>query len=91
MEKTLTKKSFPAWVKKLSAYEIYAPVEKGGVWNYEPAADLKEISPGYPNTVQAPKKIVLPQTGRPSDRVLLTSMACQPPGNASVNCRWRVM
>ena len=61
MEKTLAKKSFPDWVKKLSAYDIHAPAEKDGVWTCEPAAALKEIGPGYPNTVQAPKKIVLPQ------------------------------
>ena len=65
MEKTLAKKSFPDWVKKLSAYDIYAPAEKDGVWTCEPAAALKEIGPGYPNTVQAPKKMEFAATGIP--------------------------
>ena len=61
MEKILPKKSFAPWVKKLQDCEIFAPVEKEGVWTIERVEGLKEIAPAYPNTVQAPKKIVFPQ------------------------------
>ena len=62
MKMILDRKSFGAWVKKLSAWEIYAPVEEKGVWNYAAVSDLKEVSPGYPNTVQGPKKLIFPQS-----------------------------
>lgn len=61
MEAILEKKSFPAWMKKLSAYDIFAPVQRDEAWVYEKVGDLKGLSPDYPNTVQAPKKIILPQ------------------------------
>lgn len=61
MEKILQKKSFSGWVKKLSSYEVFAPVARDDIWTYEPVGTLKEISPDYPNTVQAPKKIIFPQ------------------------------
>ena len=57
----LKKKSFAPWVKKLSGWEVFAPLEKEGLWIYELAVDLKEIPPGYANTVGAPKKIIFPQ------------------------------
>jgi hypothetical protein len=61
MEMILKKKSFAPWVKKLSGWEVFAPLEKEGLWTYELAVDLKEIPPGYANTVGAPKKIIFPQ------------------------------
>ena len=62
MKKILPKKSFAPWVKKLSGLEVYAPVERDGVWIYEAVENLKELDAAYPNTVQAPKKIIFPQT-----------------------------
>jgi sulfhydrogenase subunit beta (sulfur reductase) len=61
MEMILKKKSFASWVKKLGNWEVFAPLEKEGLWTCEPVADLKEIPAGYPNTVGAPKKIIFPQ------------------------------
>ena len=61
MEVILDKKKFPDWVKKLSAFDVYSPVQKDEAWVYEKADGFKGISPDYPNTAGAPKKIVLPQ------------------------------
>ncbi|MBN1223638.1 MAG: sulfite reductase, partial [Candidatus Aminicenantes bacterium] len=61
MEKILIKKSFPKWVKKLNSYKIYAPVFKDDIWSYEAVDNPEKIELNYPNTVQAPKKIIYPQ------------------------------
>lgn len=61
MEKILIKKSFPKWLKKLDTYEIYAPMLKDNTWNYELIQDAETIDLEFSNTVEAPKKIILPQ------------------------------
>jgi ferredoxin len=61
MEKILQKKSFPKWVEKLDAYEIYSPVKKDNTWSYEIINTPGDIELDYPNAVQAPKKIINPQ------------------------------
>ena len=61
MEKILQKKSFPKWVEKLDAYEIYAPVKKDNIWSYEIIHTPGDIELNYTNAVQAPKKIINPQ------------------------------
>ena len=65
MEKILTKKTFPKWVKKLDTYEIYTPILKDNTWSYEliqdaEALDLDSLNPNT-TIVEAPKKIILPQ------------------------------
>lgn len=61
MEKVLAKKSFPQWVKTLSSYKIFAPVEKDKLWNYELIDNPEQINLDYPNTILSPKKIIFPQ------------------------------
>jgi sulfhydrogenase subunit beta (sulfur reductase) len=61
MEKILTKKSFPKWAEKLNAYEIYAPILNDSTWSYEVIKKPENIDLDFPNTVQAPKKIINPQ------------------------------
>jgi len=61
MEKTLLKRSFPQWVKKLSSYKILAPVRDGDFWNYEVIDDSNSVDLNYLNTVLSPKKIIFPQ------------------------------
>jgi sulfhydrogenase subunit beta (sulfur reductase) len=61
MEKVLDKKSFPQWVKKLSSYTVYAPVQEDEVWNYEVITHPEQVNLDFPNTVLSPKKIIFPQ------------------------------
>jgi ferredoxin len=61
MEKILQKKSFPKWLEKLEAYEIYAPVKNDNSWSYEAINNPSDTDLDFPNTVQAPKKIINPQ------------------------------
>lgn len=63
MEKILTKKSFPQWVKKLKSYKVFAPVknDSDNHWNFEIIDDPKVIDSNYSNTVLSPKKIIFPQ------------------------------
>jgi len=61
MEKVLAKKSFPQWVKILSSYKIFAPVEKENLWNYELIENPEKVNLDYLNTVLSPKKIIFPQ------------------------------
>jgi len=61
MEKILSKKSFPQWVKKLSSYTIYAPVKKDDLWEYDVIDKPESIDFDYPNAVLSPKKIIFPQ------------------------------
>lgn len=61
MEKILTKKSLPEWVKKLNSFDIFAPVLNDDLWNYELIADPTSIDLDYLNTVQSPKKTIFPQ------------------------------
>ena len=61
MEKVLDKKSFPQWVKQLSSYTVYAPVQEDEVWNYEVITNPENIDLDFPNTVLSPKKIIFPQ------------------------------
>lgn len=61
MEKVLSKKAFPQWVKKLESYTIYAPQKDGDLWNFEVIKNSKIIDLDYLNTVLSPKKIIFPQ------------------------------
>ncbi len=61
MEKILTKKSFPAWVKKLQSYTVYAPEKQENLWSYEVIQNPDKLNLEHLNTVQAPKKITFPQ------------------------------
>ncbi|MFB0566714.1 MAG: 4Fe-4S dicluster domain-containing protein [Candidatus Aminicenantaceae bacterium] len=61
MEKILPKISFPHWVKKLTTYAIYAPVNKDDLWNYELTDNLQSIDLDYLTTVLSLKKIIFPQ------------------------------
>jgi len=61
MEKVLSKKSSPQWVKKLTSYRIYAPVKNGDLWNFEVIENSKIADLDYLNTVLSPKKIIFPQ------------------------------
>ena len=61
MEKVLSKKAFPQWVKKLESYAIYSPRKDGDFWNYEVIKNSEIIDLDYLNTVLSPKKIIFPQ------------------------------
>jgi len=61
MEKVLSKKAFPQWVKKLESYTIYAPQKDGDLWNFEVIKNSEIIYLDYLNTVLSPKKIIFPQ------------------------------
>lgn len=61
MEKILTKTSLPKWVAKLSTHQIFAPVQKDDLWNYEVIDKPEKAALDYPNAVLSPKKIVFPQ------------------------------
>jgi len=61
MEKVLSKKAFPQWVKKLESYTIYSPRKDGDFWNYEVIKNSEIIDLDYLNTVLSPKKIIFPQ------------------------------
>jgi ferredoxin len=61
MEKVLSKKAFPQWVKKLESYTIYSPQKDGDLWNYEVIKNSEIIDLDYLNTVLSPKKIIFPQ------------------------------
>lgn len=61
MEKVLSKKALPQWVKKLESYTIYAPQKDGDLWNYEVIKNSEIIDLDYLNTVLSPKKIIFPQ------------------------------
>ena len=61
MEKVLSKKAFPQWVKKLESYTIYSPRKDVDFWNYEVIKNSEIIDLDYLNTVLSPKKIIFPQ------------------------------
>jgi len=61
MEKILTKKALPQWLKKLNAYQIYAPVKKENHWSYEVIDKPESIRLDHLNTIESPKKIIFPQ------------------------------
>jgi sulfhydrogenase subunit beta (sulfur reductase) len=61
MEKTLTKKAFPQWVKKLSRWKIYVPRKDGeGRWNYV-ESDGQDTDLDVLQTTIPAKKILFPQ------------------------------
>lgn len=61
MEKVLSKKALPQWIKKLESYTIYAPRKHGDLWNFEVIKNSEIIDLDCLNTVLSPKKIIFPQ------------------------------
>ena len=61
MEKVLANTDFYSWIKQLDSHQIYAPVNTGGVWNYELIEEPETIYLDYPNTAIPPKKVLFPQ------------------------------
>jgi len=61
MEKTLSKESFPRWVRKLRDWKIYAPVKEEAFWVYRQVGAPEEMDLDFLTSVLAPKKIVFPQ------------------------------
>lgn len=61
MEKILNKKSLPRWIKKLDAYQVYAPTRDGDIWNYALIDKPEDINLDHTNTVLSPKTIIFPQ------------------------------
>ena len=61
MEKLLTKKSFPQWVRKLKSYKVFAPVKNENNWNYTVVDNPETIDLNYPNTTGSPKRMIFPQ------------------------------
>ncbi len=61
MEKILKKKAFHQWIKKLTTYNIYAPVKDGNYWNFSLVENPDEINLDHAGTILAPKKIIFPQ------------------------------
>jgi len=62
MEKILTKKAFPQWIKKLESYKLYTPRKDEDIWNFEVTKDSENIELDYQNSVVSPKKIIFPQS-----------------------------
>jgi GAF domain-containing protein len=61
MEKTLTKKAFPQWIKKLAAWKVYVPRnDEEGRWNYVENLDGDVVLDTLQTTLP-PKKILFPQ------------------------------
>jgi len=61
MEKTLAKKSFSQWLKKLDSWKVYVPrKDEEGRWNYSDA-QAGEVSLDFLQTTLPPKKILFPQ------------------------------
>ncbi|MBD3415409.1 MAG: sulfite reductase [Candidatus Aminicenantes bacterium] len=61
MEKILTKKEFPSWIKNLKSFNVYGPVKKDALWEYERIQDPDKLDLNFKNTVLSPKKIIFPQ------------------------------
>jgi len=61
MEKILTKKEFPTWIKNLESYHVFGPVKKETIWEYEKIKDPEKLDLNFPNTALSPKKIFFPQ------------------------------
>jgi sulfhydrogenase subunit beta (sulfur reductase) len=61
MEKLLAKQSLPQWVKKITAYSVYAPVKQGDIWNYTALNESAEIDLEYLNTILSAKSLIFPQ------------------------------
>ncbi len=61
MEKILTKKSLPQWVKTLTSYKVYFPKkDEEDRWNYVEIRD-EDMNLDFLNTTLPPKKILFPQ------------------------------
>lgn len=61
MEKTLTKKAFPEWVKKLASWKIFLPRrDEEGRWNYVEADGTGVVLEVLQTTLPA-KKLLFPQ------------------------------
>jgi ferredoxin len=61
MEKILNKKSLSQWIEKLKSYRVFAPVKSEEHWSFEIIEDAAAVDLDYPNTIESPKKIILPQ------------------------------
>jgi ferredoxin len=62
MEKILTKKALPQWVKTLTSYKVYFPKkEEEDRWNYVEISD-EEMNLDFLNTTLPPKKLLFPQS-----------------------------
>jgi ferredoxin len=61
MEKILPKKSFLEWMKRLAAYDIFAPALQDEIWNYELVRSPAAIDMNFLLPVVPPKKIIFPQ------------------------------
>jgi sulfhydrogenase subunit beta (sulfur reductase) len=62
MEKTLTKKAFPQWLKKLASWKVYVPhKDEEGRWNYV-EADGEPVSLDVLQTTVPSKKVLFPQS-----------------------------
>jgi len=61
MEKTLAKKSFPQWIKKLDSWKVYLPrKDEEGRWDYAEAQG-GDIRLDFLQTTVPPKQILFPQ------------------------------
>ncbi len=62
MDKILTKKALPQWVKKLGSYKVYFPgKDKEGRWNYVEVSGDGDLSLDVLQTTLPPKKLLFPQ------------------------------
>lgn len=61
MEQVLAKKSLPKWIEKLHTYEIVAPVQIEGHWDYQRVDKPGQITLEHIMTVHSAKKFVFPQ------------------------------
>ena len=61
MEKILAKDKLRDWVAGMDGYDIFAPTNEAGVWNYAIAENPDDVRLDHTNTVHSVKAIVFPQ------------------------------
>ena len=61
MKKAIKKDAFADWLKKLSSYDVYVPIEDDGRFDYEIVENAGAFDEDYTNAVVPPKKVVFPQ------------------------------
>ncbi len=92
MEKTLSKKTFPQWLKKLTSWKVYVPQkDKEGRWNYV-EADGEPAGLDVLQTTLPSKKILFPQSEvflefsevKEGDKEILEVREILPPAKAQV-------
>lgn len=59
MEKILDKKRLDDWIAALTSYDVHAPAQEEGIWNFQPTSGPARLD--HTNTKQPPKEFAFPQ------------------------------